>query len=112
MNLIDKQNHIVCLLQLHHQRLHPLFKLTAILGTGHHRSDIQTHHALIEQNPTYFSLDDAKCQAFRDCRFTHTRFADQYGVVLLTSTQNLTHTLNFFFTAYDRIQLPFFCSLG
>src|SRR6476661_199333 len=112
VQLVDEQNHVGRLFQLVHHGLHTLLKLAAVLGAGHQRSQVQRHHALVEQHAAYFLLNDAQGQAFGNSRFTYAGLTNQDGVVLFAAAQNLGHALNFFFTAYDGVKLVFLGQLG
>ena len=112
VQLVNEENHVGRLFQLVHHGLHALLKLAAVLGAGHQRSQIQRHHALIEQHAANFLLDDAQGEAFGDGRFAHTGLPDENGVVLFAAAQDLGHALNFLFTAHDGVKLVFLRHFG
>ena len=112
MYLVDEQNDVRVFLHLCQNGTNTLFKLSAILGSGHYRRHVERNDALAEQGTRNPFLHDAECQPFGDGRFSHTRFTNQNRVVLFTPAQNLCDTFNFFLTAYHGVKFPTFGCLG
>ncbi len=105
MDLVDKQDHVVVLLQFVHHGFHPFLKLAAVLGPGHQRSQVQGDYPLVVKDPRHLLVDDAQGQALGDGALAHARFPDKQGVVLLPAAQDLRNPLNFLFPAYNRVEL-------
>ena len=49
MDLVNEQQHVPGLVELIHDVLQTLFKLTPVLRPGHHAADVQAHHPFPEQ---------------------------------------------------------------
>ena len=107
MQLIDKKNHVTRTLQFIHQGLHPLLELASVFCTRHKGSKIQSNNSFIIKNPRYLALDNFQGKTLGNSRLADTRLPYQHRIVLFPSAQNLRNTLDFFFTAYDRIKLVF-----
>ena len=112
MYLVDEQNDVRMFLHLCQNGMNTLFKLSAILGSGHYRRHVERNDALAEQGTRNPFLHDAECQSFGDGRFSHTRLTNQNRVVLFAPAQNLCDTFNFFLTAYHGVKFPTFGCLG
>ena len=61
-------------------------KISSVFCAGNNRSHVKRDEALSCQNWRYVSSCDADCNSFYNCRFAHTRIADQHRVVLASST--------------------------
>jgi len=72
----------------------------------------ERHDALVEQHARYVALHDAQGEAFDNGRFADARLADEHGVVLLASAENLGHALDFGFTPDDGVEASFGGSAG
>ena len=53
-----------------------------------------------------------RAKSFDDCRFSDAGFAEEDGVVLLTTAEDLDDAFNFGFSSNDRIEFSFFAHLG
>ena len=84
--------------------LQALLELTTIFGAGDHGSHIQNDHAFVEQQSCHLALNDAQCQALDNSALTHAGQADEDGIVLLATTEDLRHALNLAFAPHDGIQ--------
>jgi len=110
--LVNKENHIAVTLQLGHDSLDTLLKLTAILGARNQGSEIEHHKALVEQRAADFLLLDTQCKTFHDGRFTHAGLANQDRVVLLPATEDLADALDFALAADNRVEFALLGQLG
>ena len=86
-------------------RFEPFLELAPILGSCHHRSQVQRDDTLVAQAVRNVALGDAAGQAFDDRRLSHARFADQDWVVLGTSRQHLDDPPDLVIAADDGIEL-------
>ena len=114
VDFVDKQDDILIVSHLVDNGFDALFELSAILCASHHRSHVESHDALVEQHTRHFSLNNAKCQALDDGRFTHTGLANQHGIVLFPAAQDLCDALNFVFSAHHGVEAAFarhFCDV-
>ena len=105
VHLIDKQNDVAFLLHLCQQALDTAFKLSAELGTGNQRSQIQQVYLLIFQMHGNVSGVDPQSNSLGNCRFADTGFTDQTGIVLGAAGENLNHPCNFLIPSNDCVQL-------
>ena len=104
MDLIDEQKHLPVFHYLADHLLDPLLKLAPVLGTGHHAGKVQGHHALFRNGLRYITGSDHLRQTFHHGSLSHTGLADETGIVLGSSAQDLDHTLDLFLPADNRIQ--------
>ena len=90
VDFVDEQNDLPFAIGdfLQH-RLQALFELTTIFGTGNQRPHIQGDQLAVLKGFGHVAFDDALGQTFSDRGLTHPRFANQHGVILRPSGQNL-----------------------
>ncbi len=112
VNFINEKYDIIYLGKFIQNRLHAFFKLTAVFGSCHNRSDVETHHPFVEQNAGNFLLHNAQGKSFRNGRFPNSRLANQNGIVLFPAAQNLCKTLNFNVASYNRVEAVLFSQTG
>ena len=103
MQLINKNDDVLRLHDLLHDRLHTRFELAAVLRAGHQRSEVQRHHAAVEQQLRHFAVDDALRQALHDGRLADARLANEYRIVLRSPAQDLYQPFNLVLAPDDRI---------
>jgi hypothetical protein len=84
----------------------------AILGTGHHRAEIQRHQLLVLERFGYVGIDDAQCQSLGDGGLADAGLADQHGVVLGAPRQHLDGAADFLVATDHRIELALAGRLG
>ena len=109
VQFIQKQDHISVFCHLTDYLLDSLFKLAAILTSCHHPGQIQCQHPLILDRSRNPAFDNTHRKPLYHCRFTHTGFTDEAGIILGSSTQNLYQTQNLFLSSDTGIQLPLSC---
>jgi len=112
VQLVDKEDRVVCAAQLLDDLLEALLELAAVLSSGHQRSDVQCQHALVEESLRDVAADDPVGQALGDRRFADARLADQSRVVLGPARQDLDDPLDLLLAADDRVELAQAGSLG
>jgi len=105
VQLVDEQNGVAGPTDFVHDRLDPLFKLTAIFCTGDHHGEVQHDDAAVGQNIGNGAIDDHLRESFDDGCFANAGFSEQYGVVFLAAAEDLHDAFNFPFPANNRIQL-------
>ena len=91
-------------------RLEPFLKFAAVLCAGDQRSHVQGEDGFILEAFRHVSADDSLREPFRDGRFAHARFADQYRVVLCLSGEDADDIPDFGITADHRVQLILSCT--
>ena len=74
VNLIDKHYDVRITLQLLHQSLQALLKLSAIFCTCHNACHVEGIYTLTKQHRTCVALLNKLCQTLYYCALTHTRF--------------------------------------
>ena len=85
--------------------LQAFLELAPILGTGQQCGHVQRQHALVLQRIGHFAIDDALGQPLDDGGLAHTGLADQHGVVLGATLQDLDGAPDLVVTADDRVEL-------
>ena len=105
MQLVDEQDRVLGAAHLVHDGLDPLFELAAVLGAGDHHREIQDDDPPVAQQLGHVAVDDHLGQALDDRRLAHARFAQQHGVVLGATRQDLDHAFDFVLAADDRVKL-------
>jgi len=94
--------------QLINNTLEALLKLPTIHRASHKGAHIQLEHLFLQQKRRHVAFDDALSQTFHDGGLTHTRLADQSGIILCAARQNLDNAFDLFLTPDNRIELAGF----
>src|SRR5262249_12181762 len=84
--------------------LQALLELTAVLGTGDHRADVERDEPLVVEAVGDVAFDDAACEPLRDGRLADTRLADEHRIVLGAARQDLDHPADLLVTPDDRVE--------
>src|SRR6266852_1666885 len=106
VQLVDEEDDVVRVTELLDDLLEALLELTAVLRSGHERADVECEHPLPLQRLRHVTLDDAVREPFGDRGLADARLADERGVVLRASAQDLDDALDLLLAADDRIELP------
>lgn len=85
--------------------LQPFLELTAILGAGDQRAEVQRQQLLVLQALRHVAVDDPQRKAFGDGGLADAGLTDQDGIVLGSSRQHLDGTADLLVAADDRIEL-------
>ncbi len=113
VQLVDEEDDVALLLgQIVEHGLEPLFKLAAILGTGHQRPHVERQHPLVLEPLRHFAVDDALGQPFDDGGLADARGTDQHRVVLGTALQHLDGAADLVIPADHRVELADLGPLG
>src|SRR5688572_28687792 len=104
MQLVDEDNVLRIVDQLAHDLLEPLFELTAILRPRNDQADVERENAFVLEERWDFAAHDALSEAFHNCSFADSGFADQNRVVLCATAENLHHALDLGLTANQWIE--------
>ena len=86
---------------------HAFLELSAHFCTGYEFGHFQYFNPFAHQGIGHFGVNDSLRQTFHDNGFPHSRFAYDYGIVFSPARKNLDDAVNFFFSAYDRVEFPF-----
>ncbi len=105
VELVDEQDRVVRVAELLDDLLQALLELTAVLGAGDERTDVQRQHPLVEQDVRDVAGDDPVREALGDGRLAHAGLADQGRVVLRLAAEDLDDPLDLLLAADDRVQL-------
>ena len=105
VQLVNKEHNILHTANLIHHGLDPLFKLTAILGSGNHERHIQRDHLVAMQHFGHIARHHQVGQSLDNSRLAHAGFPQEYGVVLVAATQNLNDTLQLILASDHRVQV-------
>ena len=89
MHLIDKQNDIAVRDDFRDHALDPLFKLSSVLGAGHHTGQVHGQKPFIPDCRGHIAVHDPLREAFHDRSLSDAGFTDQAGIVLGPSAQDL-----------------------
>ena len=81
--------------------------MPAVLRSGDDQRKIQREDALISQEGRHIAVSNALRESLHDGGFAHTGFADQHGIILRATAENLDDALDFFFAPNQRIELAF-----
>ena len=94
MDLVDEQDGVGVSLQLLHHLLDPLFKITAIAGSGQQRAHIEAEDGGPVQNLWNLMVDDLARQALSDGRLADARITNQQRIVLGPAAEDLDGPIN------------------
>ena len=87
--------------------LEPFLEFAAVLGAGHHRTQVQADDGLVAQALGHVAGDDALGQALHDRGLTDAGLADQHRVVLGATGEHLHDAANLVVPPDDRVELAF-----
>ena len=86
-------------------RLQPLFELAAVLGSGHHRGQVEADHAASLQRVGHVTGHHPLGEPFDHGGLAHAGLADQHRVVLGAPGQHLHHAADLGIAADHRVEL-------
>jgi len=111
VNFVDEQHRMRAFLQLFQHRLEALLEIATVFSTGQQCAHIERIHLGVRENVRHFAARDAPGKPFGNGGLTHASLTDQERIVLPATAQHLHHTLDFQFTANQRIDLAVFREL-
>ena len=86
---------------------HAVLELAAVFGAGYERSHRQFHDALALEQRRRGTFLDLVGQPFHDRGFAHAGIADQHGIVLAATAEDLHHAVHFLLAPDQRIEFAF-----
>ena len=92
--------------------LQALLELAAVLRPREQRADVERPHALSLQALGHVAGDDPLGEPLDDRRLSDSRVADQHGVVLRPSRENLNYAADLLVATDHRVELPLLGELG
>ena len=111
MHFVNEQDDVAVTADFLNNALDSLLEFTAVLGARDHAGYVQCQKALIPDGKRHTAADDFLRKPFDDRRLADARLADQAGIVLVASRQDLDHTLHFLLTADHRVEFSLSCFL-
>ncbi len=103
VDLVDKQNAVAVLFELLQQRLETFLKVTAVLGAGQQRANIQRVDGAVGHHFRHIALHNTPGKAFGNRRFTDARLTHQQRVVFAATAQHLDSSLKLPFATDQRV---------
>ena len=111
MDFINKQKNSLMFLHFLNHILDTFLKFTSVLGTCHHTRQIEADNSLLcdclRNIARYYELR----QPLHNRRLSDSRFADQTGIILSSSAENLDYSFHLCLASNHRIQFSFFGKL-
>ena len=111
MDFIDEENDFAMVLQLFDEAPQTFLKLTSVLRACHDGCHIECHDAFVGNHVWHLAPDDALRQPLDEGRFADAGLANQNGIVLLSSGENLRHALYLPAASDDGVQHAVACRL-
>ena len=106
VELIDEQDDLALgLLHFLEHGLQAVLELAAVLGAGDQRAHVELDEVAVAQGARHVAGHDTLGDALDDGRLADARLADEHGVVLGATGQDLDGTADLVGTADDRIEL-------
>ena len=112
VKLVDEEDAVAARAQLLDDLLEPLLELAAVLRAGNQRADVQREDPLVHQGLGDVARHDPMREAFGDGRLADAGLADEGGVVLAPSRQDLNDPLDLLLAADHRVEGAGACRLG
>ena len=106
MDLVNKEQHIPAGCRLAEDLADALLELAAVLGARDHARHVQGHDAAPRQDLRHVPCRDPLGKSLHDRRLADARLADQAGVVLRLSAEDLQDASDLVLTADDGVHAP------
>ena len=87
MYLIDVDNRLFFFAYFSKNLFETFFKVTTILGAGHHATQIQRKYLGPTKGFRYFILANSFYQSISNCSLSYPRFPDMKGIILILSAK-------------------------
>src|SRR5262249_25164196 len=112
VELVEEEHHVLGLADLLHDRLSPLLELAAILCAGCEGAQVALEEPVLGGATGDPMPHDALGQSLDDGGLPHSGLADEDGIVLRPSGEDLDHALDLGLAADDGIELALAGELG
>ncbi|GKT46678.1 uncharacterized protein ColSpa_06859 [Colletotrichum spaethianum] len=106
VDLVDEEdNHLLGVLNLLQNTLHPLLKLSAVLASGHQGADVKRQQLAGLEVVGHIAVDDALGETLDDGSLTDTGLTNEDGVVLRPAGQDPYNSPDLLLAANDRVHV-------
>ena len=105
MQFVDEQDDILGPADLIHHRLDPFLELPAILGAGHHESQVEGDDALFPKQFRDVALGDFLGESFDNGGLADAGFTEQHRIVFGAAAEDLDDALDFALAPDHRIHV-------
>jgi hypothetical protein len=105
VHLINHEDDVIGCLDLLHQLLQPLLKLSSVLCSGNQQPHVQGDDLLALNSLGDITRGNPLGQTLGDGRLSDTGLSNEAGVVLGTPTEDLSDALNLWLPANNRVEL-------
>ena len=112
VQFVDEDDGVLRLHQFLHDGLQALLELAAVFGARHDQGQVEAQDALVGQERRHVAVRDALRQPLHNRGLSHSRLANQDGIVLGAAAQNLDHPLELVLAPDERIKLVLHRRLG
>jgi len=113
VHLVDEHDELAfALCYLLEDGLEPFLELTAELGSGDERTQIERQQSLVLEAFRHIAVGDALRESLGDRGLTNARLADQHRIVLGSAREHLDHATNLLVAPDHRIELAFARRIG
>jgi hypothetical protein len=112
VDLVDEDDDVAAGADLLRDLLQALLEVTAVTASSDERTEVERVELLVFQRLGNIALDDRLGEALDDGRLADAGFADQHGVVLGTTREDLHDPLDLFLAPDDRVELVVARGLG
>ena len=109
MYFINKNDRAGCPLYFLDHGFEPFFKVTTVTGACKQCAHVQLEDDAVCQHLGDLTMHYTAGKPFSNCGFTHTRVPHKEWIVFLAAAEYLDCTVNFRFTANERVDPPFAC---
>src|SRR5688572_18050346 len=107
VDLVDEQDRTLKLLDLRQHGLEALLEVTAVLGAGDQRAEIECVDGAAREHARHLALDDQPREALDERGLAHARLADIERIVLAAPAQDLDRPFDLELTSDQRVDATF-----
>ncbi len=104
MQLVDEHDDVRVLGELLHDRLQALFELTPVFRARDDQRDVEREDALVGKEVRHVAVDHLLRESLDDRRLSHTRLANEHGVVLRPAAEHLLDAFELVVAADQRVE--------
>src|SRR5205823_6287653 len=112
VKLVDEEDRVLGAADLVHDGLDAFLELAAVLGAGDYHGEVEDDDPSVAEQFGEVALDDHLGEALDDGGLADAGLAEQDGVVLGPTREDLDDPLDFILAADDRVELPLAGQVG